>query len=386
MILQAKAEFCRPLGLYLHVPFCARACDFCNFYQEAPKRQELDRYLAGIERELQLRPPSRPVDTVFWGGGTPSLLAAKDLERLGRAMLAALPQPPQEWTIEMAPSTVKADKLEVLRELGVNRISMGVQSFDPVLLDRLGRSHSPKQVYHAIELIRAAGFDNLNLDLIFAVPGQTLDSWEADLREALRQEPQHLSTYCLTFEEDTALWVKLQKGQTTKLSIEDESDYYTRAWEVLEGEGLPQYEISNFARPGRACRHNLNTWAMHEWLAYGPSASGQFGGRRWTNAPNIDQWLQGVESGQPAEQEIVPLTPQSLLADALVFGLRMNEGVDLAERESRFGLPLPDALRTLFDDLTEEGLMTQEGRRVALTLEGRLLADRIGTAILEALE
>ncbi|KAF0094141.1 MAG: oxygen-independent coproporphyrinogen III oxidase [Puniceicoccaceae bacterium 5H] len=385
MNLQAKAVHTPPLGLYLHVPFCARACDFCNFYQEAPRRAELDRYLAGIERELQLRPIERPVDTVFWGGGTPSLLAAKDLERLGNAVLGALPQAPEEWTIEMAPSTVKADKLAVLRELGVNRISMGVQSFDPVLLDRLGRSHLPKQVYHAIDLIRAAGFENLNLDLIFAVPGQTLEAWEADLREALRQEPQHLSTYCLTFEEDTALWVKLQKGQTTKLSIEDESDYYTRAWEVLGEAGLPQYEISNFARPGFACRHNLNTWAMHEWLAYGPSASGQFGGRRWTNAANIDQWLEGVESGQMAEQEIVLLTAESMLADALVFGLRMNAGVDLEELQGCFGVPLPSTVAGLFRDLVEEGLMVQEGPRVALTLEGRLLADRIATAILEAL-
>jgi oxygen-independent coproporphyrinogen-3 oxidase len=170
--LQEKADPPR-LGLYLHVPFCARSCDFCHFYQEPPKRADLDRYLSGMEVALSRAAFPRPLDTVFWGGGTPGLLAAKDLERLGKAVLAANGgRPPAEWTVEMAPATVKADKLACLRDLGVNRISMGVQSFQPKLLEALGRIHSLEQVRRSIELLHQTGMTNFNLDLIFAIPGQ----------------------------------------------------------------------------------------------------------------------------------------------------------------------------------------------------------------------
>ena len=209
------------LGLYCHVPFCASTCDFCAFYQEKPRRGELDRYLDAMEREFDLLPQDRVIETVFWGGGTPGLLAAKDLERLGRAMLDRMVQPPTEWTIEMAPSTVKVDKLEVLRDLGVTRVSMGVQSFDAGLLASLGRLHNPKQIYTAWERLEASGIPQTNLDLIFAIPNQSMDQWEADIREAARLGPDHLSTYCLTFEEDTALYVKLSEG---KVRIDEDKE------------------------------------------------------------------------------------------------------------------------------------------------------------------
>jgi len=367
-------------ALYLHVPFCASSCDFCSFYQEQPKRGEIDRYLGAIERELEIHPPGR-VETAFWGGGTPGLLPADDLRRLGHAMTRAAGQP-SEWTVELAPSSVRADKLAALKEIGVTRVSMGVQSFDDVTLDALGRRHSPKQIMEAWELIQAAGFASRNLDLIFAIPGQDEQRWHEDLRRAIELQPDHLSTYCLTFEEDTAMFVKLSQGKV-KIDRELEARLYRQTWEQLEANGYAQYETSNFARPGHACRHNLITWEMGAWIGYGPSSASQWGRRRWTNPANLDQWIQGIEAGAPVLEQVKDLSATDLLCDALVFGLRLNAGVDPAALAKRFATPLPERVTHLFESLHEEGLMETAGAHVRLTGEGRLRADAVGVAIIE---
>jgi oxygen-independent coproporphyrinogen-3 oxidase len=367
-------------ALYLHVPFCASSCDFCSFYQEQPKRGEIDRYLGAIERELEIHPPGR-VETAFWGGGTPGLLPADDLRRLGHAMTRAAGQP-SEWTVELAPSSVRADKLAALKEIGVTRVSMGVQSFDDVTLDALGRRHSPKQIMEAWELIQAAGFASRNLDLIFAIPGQDEQRWHEDLRRAIELQPDHLSTYCLTFEEDTAMFVKLSQGKV-KIDRELEARLYRQTWEQLEANGYAQYETSNFARPGHACRHNLITWEMGAWIGYGPSSASQWGRRRWTNPANLDQWIQGIEAGAPVLEQVKDLSATDLLCDALVFGLRLNAGVDPAALAKRFATPLPERVTHLFVSLHEEGLMETAGAHVRLTGEGRMRADAVGVAIIE---
>ena len=367
-------------ALYLHVPFCASSCDFCSFYQEQPKRGEIERYLAAIEREMELHPPGR-VETAFWGGGTPGLLPADDLRRLGHAMTKAASKP-GEWTVELALSSVRADKLAALKEIGVTRISMGVQSFDDATLDALGRRHSPKQIMEAWELIEAAGFASRNLDLIFAIPGQDEKRWTDDLARAMELNPDHLSTYCLTFEEDTAMFVKLSQGKV-KIDRELEAFLYRRTWETLEAGGYSQYETSNFARPGHACRHNLITWEMGSWIGYGPSASSQWGHVRWTNPANLDQWIKGIEAGQPVREQAKALSARDLLCDALVFGLRLNEGVDPFALAERFETPLPQGVRELFADLIEEEIMEPAGTRFRLNGEGRLRADAVGVAVLE---
>ena len=367
-------------ALYLHVPFCASSCDFCSFYQEQPKRGEIDRYLAAIERELELHPPGR-VETAFWGGGTPGLLPADDLRRLGQAMTRAAGQP-NEWSVELAPSSVRADKLAALKEIGVTRVSMGVQSFDDVTLDALGRRHSPKQIMEAWELIEAAGFASRNLDLIFAIPGQDEQRWTEDLRRAIELQPDHLSTYCLTFEEDTAMFVKLSQGKV-KIDRELEARLYRQTWEQLEANGYAQYETSNFARAGHACRHNLITWEMGSWIGYGPSAASQWGQRRWTNPANLDQWIKGIEAGTPVLDQVKDLSAADLLCDALVFGLRLNAGVNPAALAARFATPLPARVTHLFEALVEEDLMEAAGSQVRLTAEGRMRADAVGVSIIE---
>jgi len=287
----------------------------------------------------------------------------------------------------MAPSTVKADKLEVLRGLGVSRISMGVQSFNPKLLDSLGRLHNPKQIYNAWERVQAAGFDQTNLDLMFAIPGQSIDQWEADIREAVHLYPTHISTYCLTFEEDTALYVKLSQGE---VSVDEDKElrFYERGWKMLDELGYKQYEISNFSRADTGasgeCTHNINTWQMHEWIGCGPSAASQYCGERYQRPANLEEWSVALKGLDFPKTEYMELSDDILLMDAIVFGLRMNCGVDLDSLYTRF----PQAtcrgdIEASLMNFSSEGLVDLIGSKVRLTHRGRLLCDAVGSALIK---
>ncbi len=373
-----------PLGLYCHIPFCASTCDFCAFYQKQPQREELVAYLEGMRAELALHfGATKPVvETVFWGGGTPSLLLAKDMETLGCSVLDSIAGPPKEWTVELAPGSVRKDKIEMLIHLGVNRFSMGVQTFDAQVLEKLGRMHTPKQVDAAYTCIRNSGVRNLNLDLMLALPGQTEAQLRADLTTAISLDPEHISLYCLTFEEDTKLYLALSQGKI-KRNPELEADLYTIAWDLLEQAGYEHYEIANFCKKGHACQHNLNTWKMHSWLGIGPSAASQYKGYRTHNVPSIQDWLQGVKAGKLIYRERTPITPDLLASDSLIFGLRMGEGLDLNALKQRFPQKNFDRYTDLWADLLDAGLLTQSGSRIALTRAGKLLADAVARRIME---
>lgn len=369
------------LGLYVHVPFCSSTCDFCAFYQEKPGRGDFDRYVDGIGRELDLLAGPLPVTTVFWGGGTPGLLPPAQIRRLGEVLRAAMVDAPVEWSIEMTPGCVTKPRLEALAEIGVTRVSLGAQSFQPKLLEALGRMHPREKIFSAYRMLRESGFDNVNLDLMFALPGQTPEEWALDLSEAIALEPDHLSTYCLTFEEDTALYVKLSKGQVSR-DEETEVAYYHTAWKTLAEAGFTQYEISNYARPGRECSHNLNTWDMREWIGVGPVAASQFGGRRSSNTANLGVWLERLEKGVRSDEQVQPLNPELLASDYLIFGLRLNAGVDLGQIEARFGRKLSPELDLYLHHLVADGLAIRKGNRLSLTGAGRLVVDGIGGEIL----
>jgi len=373
------------IGLYLHVPFCSKTCDFCAFYQVKPTRDVIERYLDGIETELSLIGQFDSLNTIFWGGGTPGLLSAKDMEGLGKTVGKFVGET-AEWSVEMAPGSIKEDKLMVLKDLGVTRISMGVQSFNDVFLDGLGRQHSTKQIYRAYELLQKVGFKSVNLDLIFSIPGQTAEDWEADLKEAIRLEPDHISTYCLTFEEDTALYVKLSDG---RVSVDEEKEvaFYRKSWDVLAAASYVQYEISNYAREGHECVHNINTWRMHEWIGVGPSASEQFRGWRSSNVADEAQWYQDLKEGRRSQSDRILLEDRLLFEDALIFGLRMNAGVQLNELEERFpGVPVA-SLSPFFENLLKEGKMIKgSSGNLCLSDEGRLVADAIGSELLNCFE
>ena len=373
-----------PLGLYVHVPFCASTCDFCAFYQTAPSAEGISRYLQSIAAEADLvRWEGRNVATVFWGGGTPGLLSPKDIRALGDIVRPRLGDGLREWTVEMAPASVTEARLDALKEIGVTRISMGAQSFQPALLEGLGRQHTREQVLRAYERIRAADFASVNIDLMFALPGQDEAAWLADLGEALALAPDHLSTYCLTFEEDTKLWVKLSKGQV-KLDVEHEARLYETTWASLETAGYGQYEISNFARPGHACLHNLNTWRMQEWVGLGPSAASQHAGLRGANVADLAQWQARLALGERVTEDRVALTPALLAEDALIFGLRLNAGVNLAELRGRFPAAPWPAVELQIERLQDAAVAEMANGHLRLTPRGRIIADTVGAEIMDA--
>lgn len=373
-----------PLGVYVHVPFCATTCDFCAFYQTTPTAEGIEGYLRGMADEAALVGwEGRRVETVFWGGGTPGLLAPKAIRRLGGIVRERLAGGGREWTVEMAPASVTEERLTALKEIGVTRISMGAQSFQPALLDGLGRQHTREQIFRAYERIRAADFASVNIDLMFALPGQDEAAWLADLDEALALAPDHLSTYCLTFEEDTKLWVKLSKGQV-KLDVENEARLYETTWARLEEAGYAQYEVSNFAREGHACIHNVNTWKMHEWAGLGPSAASQHAGVRGGNAADLEKWRAHVARGERVTEDRLELTPALLAEDALIFGVRMNAGVNLAELRGRFPSAPWDAVDREVARLVEAGVAEEGNGQLRLTPRGRMIADAVGAELMDA--
>ena len=374
----------QPLGVYVHVPFCASTCDFCAFYQTAPTANGVDLFIKSIADEAALINWRSPITTVFWGGGTPGLLAPSDIRRLGGIVRERMGGTAVEWTVEMAPASVTEARLAALKEIGVTRISMGAQSFQPALLEGLGRQHTREQIFRAYGRILAAGFSSVNIDMMFALPGQDEAAWLADLNEALALAPDHLSTYCLTFEEDTKLWVKLSKGQV-KLDVEYEARLYETTWARLEAAGYSQYEVSNFARPGHACLHNVNTWRMHEWIGLGPSAASQHDGWRGANVSDLNQWLVDLARGRRMTEDRVEMTPALLVEDALIFGVRMNDGVDLAALQSRFPLAPWNDVADIIGRLGEAQLARMDGDHLRLTPQGRLLADSVGTELMHAL-
>lgn len=369
------------LGLYVHVPFCSTTCDFCAFYQEKPGPGDFRRYVDGIARELDLLGEPLSVNTVFWGGGTPGLLPPDSIRRLGAVLRQSMVGEPVEWSIEMTPGCVTEGRLEALAEIGVTRISLGAQSFQPKLLEGLGRMHPREKIFSAYQMIRAQGFKNVNLDLMFALPGQTPEEWALDLAEAVALAPDHLSTYCLTFEEDTALYVKLSKGQVVR-DEESEIAFYHLAWDFLAEAGFEQYEISNYAAPGHECLHNLNTWNMREWVGLGPVAASQYGGRRSQNTANLSLWLERLAKGIRSDEHVQALSAELLAFDRLIFGLRMNRGVDLCELAVRFGQELPPVVADYLEHLVAEELATLSGAQFRLTKAGRLLVDRIGSELM----
>lgn len=375
-------------GIYVHVPFCATRCDFCAFYEEAPQRQAIDRYLEGIAIETERVQQATPLGheepvTVFFGGGTPGLLPASDLTRLGERIISQFGVRPVEWTIEMAPSAVKADKVAALQAIGVTRVSLGVQSFDPRLLDALGRRQSPKQIEHAWQLLQDADFQT-NIDLMFALPGQRKQAWLDDLQQATAMQPDHLSTYCLTFEEDTALWAKLSRGGLRR-DTELETDLYLTTWHTLHQAGYPQYEVSNFARPGCVCRHNASTWQMGEWVGLGPSAASQWQGYRYRNVANLTTWLDTLEAPFAERHEaIVPLDPQLLATDCLIFGLRCPSGINLVALRERFTEVDFSVYETLWQELENAGYLWRCSEQLRLSPSGLLIADAIGGRIMES--
>ena len=359
--------------LYIHIPFCLQICPYCSFYKDIAGPGKADPLVEAVTREAELFGNHCAPRTVFIGGGTPTALSVTQLERLLAGLHRHLDfTDTDEFTIEMNPATVTARKAELLRGFGVNRVSMGVQSWDPHLLKLLGRVHDADQVRRSFAILREAGFDNLNLDLIYGVPGQSLVQWEESIRQTVALGPEHISAYCLTYEEDTEYFERMTRGEFRE-DVESDAGFFERGVEMLSAAGYGQYEISNHARPGRECRHNLAYWEGADYLGLGPSAWSTIGERRWQNVPDTAAYVRAVQAGvRPLRnEEILPAAKRE--AEKIAFGLRMNAGIDPARLAER---------HELITGLREEGLLEDHGPRVRLTPRGRLLADEIAAELM----
>jgi len=355
--------------LYGHVPFCAAKCHYCAFYSEAGSTAKMEDYVDALLLELESFAPQLAPRTIFFGGGTPSLLPTALLRRVLEAIheKVSLDQL-REWTIECNPSTVSTEKAKLFRECGVNRISMGVQALDDELLKTIGRVHSLKAALESYTKLRAAGFDNINLDLIFGLPGQTLDHWQNTLKKAIELQPEHLSTYCLILEEDTEFWSLFQKG-LIKPNEEQELAMYQMAMDTLAGAGYRQYEISNFAKAGRECAHNIAYWEGKNYLGLGPSACSTVDDRRWQNVSDTDRYIEGIRSEKPVIISEETITPELRAAERAAFGMRMNAGVPVALLQGRWEEEIAELLSA--------ELVQWRNGRLKPTPRGILFADEV---------
>ena len=372
-------------SLYVHVPFCAKKCEYCAFFSQAVSGDRVDRYVGALILELERVAPGLSPRTVFFGGGTPSLLNLRQWERILQAMDRRGLRGAVEWTVECNPATVSLDKARLLRQAGVNRVSMGVQSLDEALLDRLGRGHSREMVFRSFDLLRRAGFDNINVDLMFAIPGQTLEVWRRTLAEAIALGSEHLSCYEVIYEEDTPLFARLKAGE-----FETDEELACSMYEVLldaaDAAGLVQYEIANFARhtpggaveagvPGRACRHNVNYWRGGAFHGLGPSATGFVDGVRTQNRSDTDLYCRELEKGRRAVESFEQLPPLTRAGETAAFGLRMNAGWPYAAFLQTTGFDLREEWSGEMRRMEEQGWGVVEPDRFRLTREGLRFAD-----------
>ena len=381
----------KPLSLYVHIPFCIAKCGYCDFNSYAldtllekghAAEDWARRYADALMEETKNRIEEyslegREVATIFFGGGTPSLFPAEETERVLDLLAASFDLAPDcEITLEANPGAAEAERFGALREAGVNRISIGVQTFDDEALLRLDRVHTGDDAGRAFRSAREAGFDNVSLDLMFGIPHQTIDMAERDIERALDLGPEHLSAYELTIEPGTAFHARQARGELNGLPDEDTA---LRMWELrdsaLNDAGYERYEISNFARPGFACRHNLNYWRRGDYLGLGAGAHSLIEGERFWNHARPDVYASSA-SDPTANSECVD-DPQKALGEALMLGLRIKEGVSLAHIEQECGADPEDAFGELISELENSGLVARENGRLRLSDKGTLLANQV---------
>lgn len=392
------------VSLYLHIPFCHAKCHYCDFNSYAGMLGLRERYVDALEAEIELAGRSarladghpRRCRTIFLGGGTPSLLTTAQVERLLAATRAAFTlDDDAEITLEANPGAIERGRFDELRAAGVNRLSMGAQSFDAGLLRWMGRIHSAEEIAEAVQAARAGGFANINLDFIYALPGQTREQWHATLERALELAPDHLSLYSLIVEEGTPLHRWVAEGRVRPADDDLAADMYEDAARRLARAGYAQYEISNWARPGHRCLHNLTYWRNLPYIGLGAGAHGWFAGRRYSEARPIRAYCEQVEravaedgplsaralpAGAVVEDE--PVARAMELAETAMLGLRLVDGLSLDDWVARFGEPFEHTFGARLADVWQAGLLEQAGGRIRLTERGRLLGNEVFERVL----
>jgi len=366
-------------GLYIHIPFCLRKCDYCNFYSVISISRIPD-FLKALFKEMEMvRDQFPPFDTVYLGGGTPSVLGISQL----RDVLIKVQEnfallPGTEITVEANPGDLDPVFLKQIHDAGANRINIGVQSFDQRVLDFLGRRHSVEQAVAALEGSRKAGFDNAGLDLIYVVPGQSLESWLNTLERALRFEPEHLSCYQLTIEERTPLGIRYQKGEISPPGEDLQYEFFMKTSEFMEDAGYIHYEVSNFAKEMKfASRHNQKYWDHTPYLGLGPAAHSFRNNQRWWNYRSLDHYLSAISSGRLPVEETETLSMEQLRLEALYLGMRTKKGIQLQDFKDQYQFDLLADKSKIVTKLQEEKLLSMQ--------EGYLYPTRAGLAIADSL-
>lgn len=387
--LKKRSSDKTPLGIYIHIPFCRSKCQYCDFYSLGGSREKdlSDLYLQALPahiREFGARATDYCVDTVYFGGGTPTFFGAEGLVRIFNEILRRFDvSSDAEISFEANPDSATAPLLQKLHSEGFNRMSLGVQNDNDDLLKKLGRPHNYEQAVTAVRNARKAGFDNISLDLIYGLPGQSFDQWKATLDHVLELEPEHMSCYGLKVEEGTPLWD--YRDCCNLPDEDDQADMYLYTCDHLQEKGFRQYEISNFARPGYESRHNLKYWLGGEYLGFGPSAASDFAGRRFTIRADLMDYVEGILHGGQILSECQDMPARERAGEYLMLRLRTIDGIDSEEYMRRFLLPF-EPLAKLLIRFREMGFVQQDNNRWWLTPKGMLISNQIMSELLVAQE
>lgn len=353
-------------GLYIHIPFCIKKCKYCDFTSYTGREELFERYIAVLETEMK-KYSGEAVDTVFIGGGTPTILSGGQLRRLLTSAAESFKiEKNAEITIEANPQTLDKNKLAVLRDCGVNRISVGVQSFNDAELAAIGRIHNAETAYNTVRLIRENGFENINIDLMLSLPLQTKKSLAKTLRTAFELEPEHISLYSLILEEGTPLLREVERGEVTIPEEDTDREAFAYAAAELAAHGYAQYEISNFARQGRECHHNIKYWSCGEYIGIGAAAHSYMGGVRFSNTASLEGYLSGnFESG-----ERTALSERDRISEFIIMGMRMTQGISKTEFYRRFGCSVDELFGEAVKKFTDGGFLEEKGDFLCFTSRG----------------
>ena len=366
----------KPTSAYVHIPFCTQICYYCDFSKVFIKNQPVDSYLEHLLEEFQSYDIQK-LRTLYIGGGTPTALSASQLEVLLKGLTKNLDLSVlEELTIEANPGDLDADKIAVLKNSAVNRVSLGVQTFDDKMLKKIGRSHLEKDIYENIDRLKLAGFDNISIDLIYALPGQTMEQVKDNVAKAIGLDIPHMSLYSLILENHTVFMNRMRRGKLPLPKEELEAEMFEYIIAELEKSGFEHYEISNFSKPGFESRHNLMYWDNAEYYGIGAGASGYVNGVRYKNHGPIRHYLTAVEEGNARITE-EHLSQKEQMEEEMFLGLRKKSGVSMTRFEEKFGRPFEGLYGEIVRDLVQQGLMQIEGDRVRMTKRGLFLGDTV---------
>lgn len=361
------------ISLYIHIPFCAQKCLYCDFPSFARKDHLRKAYIEALNKEiisLREKYNNLEINTIFIGGGTPSVLEADELECLLKEVAKLNMAKDIEYSMECNPGNLTEEKLEVMKNYGVNRISIGLQAKQDNLLKGLGRIHNYKTFKENFLLAKKVGFNNINVDLMFGLPNQRLNEWEETLREIISLEPAHISAYSLIIEEGTAFYNLYENDKLKLQTEEEERKMYHLAKKILEENGFNQYEISNYAKEGKECRHNLAYWNMDNWIGVGSAAASYINGKRIKNISSVEEYINSINEKGEAVEEIINNSKNDNMEEFMFMGLRKINGIDENEFKKRFSMNINDVYGEILNKYIDEGLLIRDSGRIFLSEKG----------------